>query len=383
MVSDKRALKKKVGKKSKVAKKIKTASKARRAARSSNGSSHRYPINGVGAVSGAPFGASSACRILQGLDATVPRHLTLPINVGPYTVVRTSTVVPFNQTTTGFGVFRGDRLDVQSTEGPVPLTTLKKESGWLPICGFGGNGTASPTSSNTSFFGIPQLSELGKTASAVPAAVTVQIMNPGALATAATAGILYIGAAKTQFRLQGASRTWDAIGQDFVSYQSPRLCAASKLALRGVQVSAKPANIQELMDFDRVIPSLDTSTSPVTETYEYFTDSWITESTNPSNKETLQVRSLKGFAPIMVYNPANVELQALVTIEWRVRFDSGHPAASTHQVHAASSTQKWDAVQRVSDAIGHGCNDIVEHVAAVGSQHLTNYATSALESMLS
>jgi hypothetical protein len=265
----------------------------------------------------------------------------------------------------------------------LPLTTLKQETGWLPICGFAGNGTNTPVATGTAFFGIPQLEELGRSATLVPAAITVQIMNPGALASAATSGILYIGASKTQFRLQGdATRSWTAIGQDFVSYQAPRLCAASKLALRGVQVSAKPVNIQELMDFERIVPSLDMSTSPPSETYGVFTDGWLTESTDQSTTEALQVRSLKGFAPVMIYNPDRVELQVLVTIEWRVRFDYGHPAASTHQVHAASSTQKWDAVQRVSDAIGHGCTDIVEHVASIGSQHLTNYATSALESML-
>jgi hypothetical protein len=374
----KKGLKKKSGTKSKVAAKLKSTAR-RRAAKSSNGGTQRYPINGVGSVPAQQFGGAVASKVLQGLDATVPRHLTLPVNVGPYTVVRTSTVCACDQTTIGFGVFRGRRFDLTASQSPVLLTSLENEEGWLPICGFAGNGTNTPTSLGTAFYGVPQLEELGKSATLVPAALTVQIMNPGALATSATSGIVYIGASKTQFRLQGSETTWDSIGQDFVSYQAPRLCAASKLALRGVQVSAKPVNLQELMNFDKVIPSLDRTTDPPTETYGLFTDGWYTDALESANAVQLQVRSLKGFAPVMIYNPNRVALQILVTIEWRVRFDYGHPASSTHQVHPASTTQKWDMVQRVSDAVGHGCTDILEHVASVGSHHVSNYAASALE----
>ena len=341
----------------------------------------RYPINGVGSVAGKAFGDAGPARILEGLNATVPRHLTLPINVGPYTVLRTTTVVQFDGRVAGFGFFRGRDLYVdQNVDGAGnTITGAGLAEGWLPICGFRSGGAASPYA-NTNFTGIPQLQGLGTSATIAPAAMTVQFMNPGSLGNTETNGILYIGASKTQFRLQGSQTTWEHIGQAFVSYQTPRLCAASKLALRGVQVSAIPVNIQELMDFDRIVPSSLPGSGGTT--YGDLTAPWQDSQGALGPSVTLQTRAMKGFAPIMVYNPDNVKVQALVTCEWRVRFDYGHPAASTHTCHPASSTQKWDAVQRITHALGHGCSDIVEHVAALGSQHVKGLVTQAMEGLV-
>jgi len=342
----------------------------------------RYPINGVGAVASKAFGDTGPARILEGLNATVPRHLTLPINVGPYTVLRTTTIIEFDGRVAGFGFFRGTDMYVNQgfDSAGNTVTGAGFAEGWLPICGFRSGGSTSPYA-NTNFSGIPQLQSLGESATIAPAAMTVQFMNPGSLGNTETNGILYIGASKTQFRLQDSQTTWDHIGQDFVSFQSPRLCAASKLALRGVQVSAIPVNIQELMDFDRIVP---TALPPLntTPTYGDVVTPWRETQGAVGENVTLQTKAMKGFAPIMVYNPNNVKMQALVTCEWRVRFDYGHPAASTHTCHAASSTQKWDAVQRITHALGHGCSDIVEHVAALGSQHVKGLVTQAMEGLV-
>jgi len=343
----------------------------------------RYPINGVGAVSGKAFGDAGPARILEGLNATVPRHLTLPVNVGPYTVLRTTTVVEFDGRVAGFGFFRGTDMYVDQNFDDLgnTITGAGFAQGWLPICGFRSGGATSPHE-NTNFTGIPQLQSLGSSATIAPAAMTVQFMNPGSLGHNETNGILYIGASKTQFRLQDSTTTWDHIGQDFVSFQTPRLCAASKLALRGVQVNAIPVNVQELMDFDRIVPSTLPGHNPPAPTYGDTTVPWRESMGAADASVTLQTKSMKGFAPIMVYNPNNVKMQALVTCEWRVRFDYGHPAASTHTCHAASSTQKWDAVQRITHALGHGCSDIVEHVAALGSQHVKGLVTQAMEGLV-
>lgn len=359
--------------------KLKIVKKKAKKTIAAGGEVARYPVNGVGAVARKAFNDDGPAQVLEGLDATMPRHLTLPVNVGPYTVIRTTTVVNTDRTTIGFGFFRGHTLEVEQINVVSPATTeAGYREGWLPICGFSGNDTSVPNE-NTGFFGIPQLEQLGSAATLTPAAMTMQLMNPGALATEATSGVVYVGATKTQFRLQGSTENWESIGQNFVSYQAPRLCASSKLALRGVHVNAKPVNIQEMLDFDRIIPSVQTDG---TSTYGDFATFWSTASRATGNSVRNQTRSLKGFAPIMVYNPNRVSLQALITCEWRVRFDYGHPASSTHTCRSASTTQKWDMVQRVTDAIGHGCCDIVEHVANVGSQYVRGRLSQAAIDMM-
>lgn len=333
---------------------------------------NRYPINGVGAATTRAFGGTRTVGV-EGLNALSPKHLTLPLNVGPYTIQRTTTIVKDSRTVMGFCFMRGVQHSVASAQVPDVTGTSFKE-GWLPCCGFGGTADGDPAT-NTQFYGIPQLAQLGDSATLVPAALTVQIMNPGALATDGTKGILYIGASKTQFRLQDETRTWDTIGQDFVSYQTPRLCASSKLALRGVQVNAKPFNVQELMDFEKVLPLIDNNDFP---TYKDVLEAWRSYGNSSGSTSLWQSRTVKGFAPIVIYNPDQVELQILVTCEWRVRFDFGHPASSTHSHHPASSTQTWDNVQRFVDKIGHGCEDIVENVARSGAAAVSSRLAAML-----
>ena len=65
-------------------------------------------------------------------------------------------------------------------------------------------------------------------------------------------------------------------------------------------------------------------------------------------------------------------MQFIVTCEWRVRYNYGHPASSTHQVHNAASTRTWDILQKGMDALGHGCVDIVEDIAQQGALAIRN-----------
>jgi hypothetical protein len=239
------------------------------------------------------------------------------------------------------------------------------------MVGFGGNSADTP-SWNTRFYGCPQLKELGQSATLAPAAITVQIMDSNSLSgDNAARGVVYAGASKTQMRLKDVTDTWDSIGQDFVSFQAPRLCSGPKLALRGVKISARPFNVQELMDFDIVIPNLQSSGDT---NYADKHAKWKSSAAEAAGSSTqtpeLQTHSLKGFSPIMVYNPNEEELQFVVTCEWRVRYNYGHPACSTHQVHTAASTKAWDIVQKGMDALGHGCIDIVEDVAQQGAMAL-------------
>lgn len=214
---------------------------------------------------------------------------------------------------------------------------------------------------------MPGLDQLGAMATIVPSALTVQIMNPNALQT--TNGIIYIGRLKTQVRGEDETGTWDALGQEFVSFQAPRLCSAGKLALRGVKVDAVPFNVQELMDFDRVVDPMDTTESD-------FVEPWRSSSVADGSTAINPRWKMKGFAPIGVYNPNNVALQYLVTLEYRCRFDMGHPAASTHTHHAPSSQQSWAShIKSLLDA-GHGAFDIAEELAQFGARMRGAYAAA-------
>lgn len=333
----------------------------------------RYPINGVGAVPRRNFGGgSSTGNPLLCMDATIPKHLALPINVGPYTVTRTTTIVKSSNAVNGFGFFRAS--DSYTADNPGVAT---HREGWAPLVGFGSVNSDGKPMGLTEFHGCPQLEELGASATLAPAAMTVQVMDSNSLSgTEAAKGVIYIGASKTQMRLKDSAQQWESIGQDFVSFQAPRLCSGPKLALRGVKVSARPFNVQELMDFDVVIPNVDNSDG--SSTYGTIQAPWVSTLHAASGSTVdltskspyLQTRSLKGFSPIMVYNPNKEELQFIVTCEWRVRYNYGHPASSTHRVHPAASTRAWDIVQKGMDALGHGVSDIVEDVAAQGANVL-------------
>ena len=328
----------------------------------------RYPINGVGAVPRRNFGGgSSGGNPLLCMDATIPRHLALPINVGPYTVTRTTTVVKSSAPVSGFGFFR----TLESLAQGTPAIASQRE-GWAPMVGFAAPNATGAPNVFTKFYGCPQLKELGESATLAPAAMTVQIMDSNSLSGSdAAKGVLYVGASKTQMRLKDSNQTWDSIGQDFVSFQAPRLCSGPKLALRGVKVNARPFNVTELMDFDVVVPNL---LSDGDLTYGDKVAPWSSTAVGGPTDESkeLQTHSLKGFSPIMVYNPNLEELQFIVTCEWRVRYNYGHPASSTHQVHNAASTRTWDILQKGMDALGHGCVDIVEDIAQQGALAIRN-----------
>lgn len=326
----------------------------------------RYPVNGVAAVTSSPWGGSltsSAVRsAMQAMDATIPKHLALPVNVGPYTVIRTTTIVNSTDTVQMYGFFRGERMTVTSSDTPIVTTSLRDMEGWAPYIGVTGNAGQTP-SLNSKFKACSQLNSLGPAATLAPAAMTVQVMSGRGLAGDTPAsGILYMGNANTQFRLEGSTTTWNDIGQDFVSYQKPRLVAGSRLALRGVKMVSKPYNIQELYDMDRLV-------DPVSNTADAAADvdvPWTSSETSATNTAENGRWKMKGFAPSIIYNPNNADITCLVTAEWRVRFDYQHPASSTHRHHPAAPTGVWDRVQQGLHAAGPNVQDIVESVATTG-----------------
>jgi hypothetical protein len=61
------------------------------------------------------------------------------------------------------------------------------------------------------------------------------------------------------------------------------------------------------------------------------------------------------------------ELEFMVTIEWRVRFDPGNPATATHTHHDTLGDEAWNGLIRAACAVGHGVEELSEDVAAAGN----------------
>ncbi len=177
----------------------------------------------------------------------------------------------------------------------------------------------------------------------VPAAITVQIMNGESMQNAN--GIAYIGRSKTVLDLMGDPRTWDTLMKELVSYSAPRLCSAGKLALRGVQVNAIPNNMSVLSDF---VPRR------------------ISPNGGQVWKESHFPVDFEGFGPIFIYNPDNINLKYLITIEWRMRFDPLNPAYSGHSSYTPASEATWSKVINEAESLGHGVVDIADVPADIG-----------------
>jgi len=304
---------------------------------------------GVGAITKSPFPRvkkttkRSPARVrrtahMRGvLNAMSPHHLPLPRAVGGYSVVRTTKILSGNTSEALlFGTFKGPGNDFTETT-------------WLDLCAVcntGGNAGNPINTPNGSFFYA--MDALGPDAlngtRMVPAAFTVQIMNPNALQT--TSGVVYVGRSKTVLDLMGDGRSWDTLMNELVSYSAPRLCSAGKLALRGVQVNAIPNNMSVLSDF---VPRrlADTSAGKTWTESEFAAD-------------------FEGFGPIFVYNPNNIALQYIITIEWRMRFDPLNPAYASHTNYAPASESVWSSVISGAEAAGHGVEDIADVVADAG-----------------
>jgi hypothetical protein len=181
----------------------------------------------------------------------------------------------------------------------------------------------------------------GSTLTVVPAAVSVQIMNPSALQT--TYGIMAGAVCHTQLDVNDRVETYDDLSTEVLSYFKPRLMAAAKLALRGVQANSYPLNMSSIADFKPIkqLTSADTSMNG-TDVYP------------------------EGWAPIVLLNPNRVRLQLLISIEWRVRFDLGNPAVASHAHHGVTSDGAWDSAIQKAVSLGNGMLDIAEKVATVG-----------------
>lgn len=311
---------------------------------------------GVGAITRRPFGnrASGAPRLssvdLGCWDAKLPMHLPLPRPVGPYLTMRLTKRFSSSDAMLIFGTFQ------KYESGPG-------EQHWSNICCISSysEGTAVGGANNARFhcFGS---GGLGANCTWVPSAMTVQVMNPGSIS--ATSGVMYAGVSQTQLPIGGASATWNTVADDFIQFQRPRLLAAGKLALRGVQASSYPLNMSEVSDFTKITKS-------------------TSDGVGTWSGETTPV----GFAPICFVNAgatseAGVNVRApmefLVTTEYRVRFDFSHPASAAHVQHPIASDATWNALMTKAVSLGHGVMDIADMVANVGSLLRNSGATVSI-----
>jgi len=228
-------------------------------------------------------------------------------------------------------------------------------SKWANVCMLASvnSGLAMVAANNLQTYGYVSMGDQAWSfASVAPAAVTVQVMNPNALQT--TSGIVYMGRLRTNATLSSQAATWAEYFNNFVSYSQPRLCSAAKLAMRGVKISAVPYNMAEMANIN--------DRRTVTDGAYTWDHTTVEGTLNPC-----------GFAPMCVYNPDGINLDFLITTEWRVRFDPSNPAMAGAIRHPASTDQFWSRALAALEAAGHGVVDIADTVSTVGSYAFNAY----------
>lgn len=282
---------------------------------------------GVGRTVARPFGSTRPKSHLCCFDAFHHSHLTLPRAIGPYSVVRTTEVISITKKLVFLGPFYNPANDRWCYNAGVQINDITKKL---------------EEANNVGIFNFNMMNNGAWNAAQItPAAFSVQVMNPGALQT--TSGIVYIGRIRTTVKLnKDKGVTGLDLANQLVSYNNPRICAAAKLAMRGVQIDLVPFNMSELANF----------TEPDYPSFTAYGDNTPIP---------------KGFAPMFIYNPNAIPLQALVCCEWRVRFDPSNPAQATHQYHPPASDSAWHKAQMTLEAFGNGVIDIADKVANTGN----------------
>nr|BAU51723.1 capsid protein [Heterocapsa circularisquama RNA virus 01] len=297
---------------------------------------------GAGSVPGMPFGSWPSRSTMRAWDAFHPEHLPLPRSVGPYCVVRTSSLIT-------------------SSDKVMLFAPMVGGAGcWLTACAMGSRteGGAINGFENTNVYTVPfpGIATTGSGITVVPAALSVQVMNPNPLMS--TTGIFGGTVSHTQLNLAGRTETWNDFSMEVISFMRPRLMSAGKLALRGVQGDSYPLNMSALSNFNCL--------TDVAEGKLSWTDS---SGHYPA-----------GLAPIVFVNEAKQTMNYLVSVEWRVRFDIGNPAVAAQRHHGITPEWKWDDMIKTAIARGHGIMDIAERVANAGS-FVANAAIAARRAM--
>ncbi len=294
---------------------------------------------GAGKAVARAFGAPKLTRAhLMCWDAFHPSHLPLPRAVGPYTVVRTTSLITSSDQVNIIGSFR-------RTQGG--------EDHWSNVCMLSSVDSAlgvdATSNARLRVAPFPGVAVNGSGFTATPAAVSVQVMNANPLQS--TEGLVAGTVCPTQLDLRGRTETWSDVANEVISFMRPRLMTAGKLTLRGVQGDSYPLNMAKVSEFTPMDVRSD-GTVTYNGSNSYYSGGW---------------------APIVIinngYNLATtpLTLQFLITIEWRVRFDIGNPAVASHSYHGVASDSDWGKMIEAAASKAHGMLDIVERVANVGS----------------
>lgn len=270
--------------------------------------------------------------LVKCLDARVPRTLGLPRAVGPYTVIRTTKLL---KTNSSFVMLAPFAIESTGSAGHA----------WRNWCGITGVDPALPVSDpgNTVPVVMP-MQELGNACEVVPAALTVQVMNPAPLQTAS--GVYAMSRINQQLSLGGSTASYADMTGRILSFYSPRLLTGGKLSLRGVKCSSYPLDMSEYSHF-----------APINSTTDAAFE-WANTRIAPA-----------ALAPIVIVqdNPLPQFLEYMVTIEWRVRFDPGNPATASHTHHDTLSDEAWNSVTRVMSSVGHGVEELSEDALEAGA----------------
>lgn len=322
-------------------------------------SGDRVLAQGTGRTAEMPFGCSPIPRgpalHPKSWDAFATAHAPLPRSVGPYTVVRTSFLTQTHARCGIIGTFKRHPLTAGVPGGTVPGSSAILTGGWSNcVMATEEAPTAIGTTAATGFHFAPfpggtnahARATSAETFTCCPAAISVQIMGPLSLSDAH--GQIAAAVVPARLDLTGDPRTWDEIQTDITSYFRPRLLSAGKITLRGVQMDSHPLSMSDVSSFEPLLydtPNPNT-TSPL---------AWGSGLPYPC-----------GWAPMAFVNPTGAELQLLISVEWRVRFDVGNPAVASHRHHGVSTDASWDnQIRRASEALP-GVIDIVERVANTG-----------------
>lgn len=297
-------------------------------------------------------------------DAFCHTHAALPRSVGPYTVIRTTTMITTDSPYVIFGTFASQ--NVASTASTAlngygercwtnVVAACYKEAGSVADM-------ALPINSNsvTSFKTgpIPGSAGMGVNHSSAltccPAAMSVQIMNPEVFSDAR--GQCAAAVCPTQLDLCGSTMSWNNLKDAAISYMGPRLLSGGKLVFRGIQMNSHPLSMSDCSDFRPIYNSGDIAGAQ-----------WENDPAGaPLHPE--------GWAPMVFINSYNAAVEPsqrkdmtfLVCQEWRVRFDIQNPAVASHVHHPVSSDIAWDRHIAKASAALPGVIDIVEKVAATG-----------------
>lgn len=340
-------------------------------------------------------------------DATHSSHAALPRAVGPYTVVRTTQLITTKSPMMIFGTFSTQDIGLGATTGALSDGTGTGQKFWTNVCAAGIMPEATnaqvtgpvfdnqvtqfhtvpaPGAASTGAFGLPNTATGSGTfytsnsnLTCVPSALTVQLISPEPVQTAA--GTAVAAVCPVRMNLRDSPKSYKTIADEVVSYFRPRVLTGGKLALRGVKMDSFPLSMTDVSDF-RPAWKLDPQIAAPSHLYWSGADNQqgITAGNGFSEIQKKFRVNLEpeGWAPIVYYNPYNMpteavvegkeqqEMSFMVTMEWRVRFDLSNPAASTHMMHKPSTDSQWhEHIRRASDALP-GVIDIVEKVANAG-----------------